>query len=151
MKAAVLVILATGLLYPPISAQKVTKEQKQQAKTEEDRERTRPRLVTIKTTVQAIKAEVITVYLAEGQKLCKELPSQLTFCEDLGVRFAYTDTRETLFTLVETNDGIVLTASIEILRRNVMGGERRIPAMDKKNREKLQRSLDQLKRKLEAH
>lgn len=109
-----------------------------------------PPTITVKASVESIKAELIRIH-SNGYKLCKEQPSQVTFCKTPEKpKRAFIDHTERSFTFAPTDSRIEVTATSEVRRVNVFGGDRRMRGMDKRDRSNLQEILDGLK-KLETH
>lgn len=106
----------------------------------------KPLTAIIKASPESIKAELIKIH-SDGYKLCKEQPSQLTFCKtpDKPKR-AFIDHIERFFTLTTAGDTTEVVANSEVRRVNVFGGERKLRGMDKHDRTELQELLENLKK-----
>jgi len=162
----VAIFLAVSVLSIGVPAQKQTKEEKQKAKMEEEKERATPRSITVRAPLQAIKDELLRHYLTAPPEKgrteyspCVEQPSRLVFCRGLDDKlqqasisvwgqkmhfehiFTFVPADENSFTVIAVSDGVEV---------NRLGVENRLRYMTKEVRTELQNTLDNLKMKLEA-
>jgi len=156
-----IVVMMLVLCVPVMGGQKQTKEEKKQAKIEEERKKNEPASVTISATIEAIKAELIKQRLADGYQLVVEQPNQLTFSQPVGDKLAVfgkvmmgagTSMKNMLqFTFAQSTDGVTVfgLASVAILNR---AGVEEHPGnrQNKETKAYMQKYLDKLKQTVEA-
>jgi hypothetical protein len=152
-------VLVTLTICLPVMGQKPTKEEKQNAKLEENRKKNEPASVTIKATLEAVKAELIRERLADGYQLATDQPSQMTFSQPVNGKLAFfgkatmgrgTSMKNMLqFTFAQSPESVTVygLAWVAILNRD--GVEEHPQKQEKENKPAMMKYLNKIKQTVE--